>query len=563
MSLHQTKQGTSASIDDESSSQGTVYVYTAGGAIVYVVALMCYLKSKDMNAESGWTAVLLFLPVMAQIIGTFFHVDRSHKHEIENRYFYKFSMKVSFFCIAAYCVFWILYSFKYKIYFLSWLAVVIVVLLIGLIGVIMCAFMQPPDTKWRKLNALRIGSANEPLWALSFLFFVIFLDVTFLFGFAFAFHDKYCLSILKQSPPALRMLNSESPDEIDVPAEQVTAPDGAKASEQAGTKAANGESTQSPGTPSANNEERNYYFYFDSYRAHLETGDNEKNLSGSDQAHSGATTQTVDENKIKEKCGLQQVDEKALLSPLPRQNWIMKDTALFNYCSLEQIKRRIKHETAGGKRTRIILVGRSDDQPIAEVGRNRPNYNLQHYQSNYELSEARVQNIRFEINEGLKTTSDTEVWHNIEWLTLPSSNEASAIKDSALDTILSSQAGLTQAFKDQVKDKNKRVVLASIVSIPDDITSLQMKQLSRSQFKELKLMDYMYFSIYTITTTGYGDIIPTTAYSKFVISLANLCEVLFLVVFFNALVSIRGEKKWRQDQETNDTVNGILDLPSK
>ena len=66
-----------------------------------------------------------------------------------------------------------------------------------------------------------------------------------------------------------------------------------------------------------------------------------------------------------------------------------------------------------------------------------------------------------------------------------------------------------------------------------------MKELSRRQFRELSLMDYMYFSIYTITTTGYGDIIPTTSYSKFVISIANICEVLFLVVFFNALVSIR------------------------
>ena len=52
-------------------------------------------------------------------------------------------------------------------------------------------------------------------------------------------------------------------------------------------------------------------------------------------------------------------------------------------------------------------------------------------------------------------------------------------------------------------------------------------------------MDYMYFAIYTITTTGYGDIIPTTDGAKFLCSLANVLEVFFLVVFVNALVALR------------------------
>jgi hypothetical protein len=55
----------------------------------------------------------------------------------------------------------------------------------------------------------------------------------------------------------------------------------------------------------------------------------------------------------------------------------------------------------------------------------------------------------------------------------------------------------------------------------------------------LSLMDYMYFTIYTITTTGYGDIVPTTTYAKFLCSVANILEVFFLVVFFNALLSAR------------------------
>jgi len=45
----------------------------------------------------------------------------------------------------------------------------------------------------------------------------------------------------------------------------------------------------------------------------------------------------------------------------------------------------------------------------------------------------------------------------------------------------------------------------------------------------------MYFTIYTITTTGYGDIIPITGTAKFIASVSNLYELLFMVFIFNAL----------------------------
>lgn len=57
--------------------------------------------------------------------------------------------------------------------------------------------------------------------------------------------------------------------------------------------------------------------------------------------------------------------------------------------------------------------------------------------------------------------------------------------------------------------------------------------------RELNLLDYMYFTVYTITTTGYGDIVPTTPRAKYLCSLANILEVFFFVVFFNALLTVR------------------------
>ena len=51
------------------------------------------------------------------------------------------------------------------------------------------------------------------------------------------------------------------------------------------------------------------------------------------------------------------------------------------------------------------------------------------------------------------------------------------------------------------------------------------------------LMDYFYFMIYTITTTGYGDLIPVSPRAKFIVSLGNIVEVFFIVVFFNVLMN--------------------------
>jgi hypothetical protein len=49
-------------------------------------------------------------------------------------------------------------------------------------------------------------------------------------------------------------------------------------------------------------------------------------------------------------------------------------------------------------------------------------------------------------------------------------------------------------------------------------------------------MDYIYFMIYTTTTTGYGDLRPASPFTKFVVSLANLIEVFFVVIFFNLVI---------------------------
>lgn len=59
------------------------------------------------------------------------------------------------------------------------------------------------------------------------------------------------------------------------------------------------------------------------------------------------------------------------------------------------------------------------------------------------------------------------------------------------------------------------------------------------------LLDYLYFMVYTITTTGYGDLKPVNGFAKFITTLANLYEVFFVVVFFNVMISASREDKRR------------------
>jgi len=59
--------------------------------------------------------------------------------------------------------------------------------------------------------------------------------------------------------------------------------------------------------------------------------------------------------------------------------------------------------------------------------------------------------------------------------------------------------------------------------------------------KSLALLDYLYFMIYTITTTGYGDLVPADRFTQFVVSIANLYEMFFVVIVLNVLTKQRDD----------------------
>ncbi len=162
-----------------------------------------------------------------------------------------------------------------------------------------------------------------------------------------------------------------------------------------------------------------------------------------------------------------------------------------------------------GQRVRITLTGYTDKDPIKNDNSN--------YNSNYELACARINTIRAELYDALLPKKNGEKWINTEWLERP-------------NTICN--------IKTKRNEKCRKVeVLAE--TIPGHITNYNNNK--KTIGKELSLLDAIYFATYTITTTGYGDIIPITPYARFLSTLANIYEVIFIVIFLGALISIRQE----------------------
>lgn len=51
-------------------------------------------------------------------------------------------------------------------------------------------------------------------------------------------------------------------------------------------------------------------------------------------------------------------------------------------------------------------------------------------------------------------------------------------------------------------------------------------------------LDYLYFSFYTITTTGYGDIKPVSKFTKSIVTIENIIEVYIITILMGFAVSV-------------------------
>jgi hypothetical protein len=464
------------------ASQPVDYVGAASWGVFWVSIfawIACWALNSSVS-ESHWLIPLFLLPLLGQLIGSIvlFHRPRS---EGKSKTFHRFYLAMMILCIGSYHGMWLCYSlWKLKSLpiaprKLSLVALIAITVLVGLVVIMTLAIMCPPlktesdhQSRMRRhfsrlvrhcmtiLRNLKSGASLEPFLAL-LLFFTVFLGVSYLFGFAFAFHDKS----LPSPEHALYMKSSYM-----------------------GLS-----SHESKIQPS-----QSFRFQFDSLQA---VPDIEQNPA---ELQSGAEIKKVAERKSE------------------------------NYKNLEAAVQYINKVNAEDA-LRITIIGHANDEPVAGAP----------YLSNYELAEARAQNLKHKMINRL-AAEDGNRWRNIEWLCLSSSNELDAKR---LQEIIDGsnkppRRKRTQSSDDAERRKDdKRFAEVRIEQPWNQSTSVEMGRFESDRPKDISLMDYIYFANYTITTTGYGDIIPLTPYSKFICSLANICEVFFLVVFFNSLLSLK------------------------
>lgn len=579
-------------------------------ALVILGLLLLGSVWHDEQKSTRWISLLFFIPCVLQFIGLCVLRNRT------TRAFWWFNFGATLCCQVSYFGLWIMYtSDAWKpSQWLSIIALGLTFLMLLFVAVMTYAIMgkrdgdslekevpaakradqaQPdglkPEEKdqsarrwirfcgwWERFSRnLSAGVGDHPFWAMMF-FMALFLGVSYLFGFALAFHDQYARKENKEKP-ALHMTKLESIDDGNTTTTTGGRTDGGESAVDNSQTAQNTTSASDASPTSSSGEQEEYCFYFDELKANVKQGD--------------------------ETCT--KGNPKRTDSYFPRP--------LFNRCSLDAIASRIQKETDNAKRVKVTLLGHADNEPIkipTSTSTSTTSTSIS-YLSNYELSEARAQNVQHEILQKLRHYKDHKL-ENIEWVIFPAAGEVlSQINRGAIRKEMFSAEELNRAevradsnreeflsrietsFAPEVIDRKlpsqeKRVVIATIETLSqspvvlkndqyshlmdgekraldklDILNTAMMKNADQSQSKQMRLMDYMYFSIYTITTTGYGDIIPTTAYAKFVTSVANIFEVIFLVVFFNALLSL---KKSPDDDSTarlkalRDSLKGKEDL---
>lgn len=496
--------------------------------------------------EFGWLVVLFALPLTGQVTGLFFlHHRPREKSTIIG--FLRFYLLMMVLCAGGCCLMWAVYLFDKEIsisgFLLGWWMVVCLLIITLLMGLVVCmtfAIMCPnmddqyvPSSWFQKrvhwmikneitlLDRLKDGVSQEPFLAF-LLFFTTFLGVSYLFGFAFAFHDKSLIrSSAGDGTEVRRGLYMRVPHPVEV----------ADAAKNIQVK-----------------QLVRVSFYFGDLKAipDIET--------------------FPDENMA---------DSLAANAQYKKLLWVKRK----NQQSISALLRSVIGAESY-KGLRIVILGRASDSPVPKSrppqqprGRRTVSGRVSAqtvqwdpYPSNYELSEARAYNVKYRIREALMNSEEQyrveslsrgviyqEKWPFIQWECLGQSNEAeppplvNAVNGDTLPSAGLADVPATDGERMEERplgeDEMRRVEEVVVLQTSEDASSLQFRYVQADKPKNMDLIDYIYFANYTITTTGYGDIIPLTPWAKFICALANICEVFFLVVFFNALLSLKRDER--------------------
>ena len=189
----------------------------------------------------------------------------------------------------------------------------------------------------------------------------------------------------------------------------------------------------------------------------------------------------------------------------------------------------LKCSVKPSERIMITILGHANSRRLRESTTS--------YISNFELSTARAGETYRRLKDLFEGTgrADLDKWASANLQTEAKSRRVSENIDwnvrSAADEAISLQMGTASPSATPS-------VEVTVEDIPNHLTA----RIIAEDVEQPALLDYVYFAIYTITTTGYGDIMPVSDVAKFLVSVTNILEVFFLVIFFNVIVSQNVDK---------------------
>ena len=173
---------------------------------------------------------------------------------------------------------------------------------------------------------------------------------------------------------------------------------------------------------------------------------------------------------------------------------------------------------------RIVIVGHTN------AHRNEGSIE---YHSNSELANGRAQQVLLALNRiatDIEKDDRTSVCQLISWQVASGSSETLFVDP---DTEDSSQSPSLDGHR-TVEVQHEWVERSTRPESP----SLTVTVTRHPDENKLEILDYLYFMIYTTSTTGYGDLMPLTATAKFIVSVGNLFEFMYIAITF-ALVAVR------------------------
>lgn len=203
------------------------------------------------------------------------------------------------------------------------------------------------------------------------------------------------------------------------------------------------------------------------------------------------------------------------------------------------------------KNVQVDIIGHTNKLPYKLDSRN--------YTSNVQLAQARS---RETLNLLLKCTDEFVVegqnsssnknpgTNSFEWHTV--AVPESGFFNKSIDEYSAYNQIRRELNVDEslVTDRSVEVV-AKALPHPNSVSAN-----SSSILDDKDLLDYIYFTAYTITTTGYGDIRPTAPMTKTLATMTNLLEILFIGIFFNLFMAFArsvGSNKDETDEVDDET----------